>query len=130
MLQFQALRQAYQSWIASYSLLRRLLPYHYHFLFGGLGLLFIQRLLLNMYFFKLNGILFPLGHYGFIAGIWLTLAAEDRKYLCYALWAYAFCVLFPFNVLSLYMLLEAALYGGAGYLLKKYDADTEAIVSS
>ncbi|MDF2925781.1 MAG: hypothetical protein K0R57_4695 [Paenibacillaceae bacterium] len=123
MKQFSNVMKEYAIWVHSYRLVQVLLPFYLYILFGGLGSLLLYDVLLQLR--KYVSILFTVGHYAFFLGIFLTLAAPNKKYLPYALWGYAFFILFPFRTFSLYQVIEAALYIVIGYWFMKYEATQE-----
>jgi hypothetical protein len=133
MKQFASVVSALRAWFTSLPWVRKVLPYHLHLLFGGVGILFLYELLLNMVsfsswdtihtlFHKIP--LYALGYFGFFAGIWLTLVSKNVKYLPYGLWAQAFVILFPFENLGLLEILRSILYIGAGFAVFRYAASS------
>lgn len=126
---FDSVVRELRKWLNSFPLVRALLPYHLHLLFGGVGVLFLYELLLqtvsyssydtiHTLFHKVP--LYAIGYYGFFAGAWLTLISWNVKYLPYGLWAFAFVELFPFEYLVLINFVRAALYIAAGFALMRY----------
>lgn len=128
MKQFSNILREYTTWLTSFRIANLLMPFHLHILFGGVGLLFLYKVILTQ-FHKYWNIFFTVGHYAFWAGVFLTLAAPNKKYLPYALWGYVFYTLFPFRTFSLYQVCESALYIFLGYWLFKYEA-RETLASS
>ncbi|BBI31437.1 hypothetical protein [Cohnella abietis] len=127
--QFAVVVKEIRKFLASFRIVRQLMPFHLHIIFGGLGILLLQELLVRTDInYKTYNTLFydiPLhwiAFYGFFVGGWLTLISKNVKYLPYALWGYAFLALFPFEYLGLYNFLQAAIYGVAGYALFRYTA--------
>lgn len=121
MKQFANVLREYTLWVKSFRVVNLLLPYHLYLLFGGVGVLLLNDILIQSRVYW-SWILYPIGHYAFFAGIFLTLAAENKKYLPYGLWAYVFYVLFPFKSFTLYQILESAIYLAAGYAFMKFEA--------
>lgn len=120
MKQFSNVLKEYGDWIHSIKWLALLLPYHLYILFGGIGGLFLYQLLVEAdHYFPT---LWTLSHYAFFLGVWLTLAAPVKRYLPYALWAYALYVLVPFHSFSLFELIEIVLYAAFGYWFFRYEA--------
>lgn len=131
MKQFASVVRELRDWLGSISWIRLALPYHLYLLFGGVGLLFIQKFLVQIVpysGYRTIDVLFnkiPLhviAYYGFFLGIWLTLISKNVKYLPYGLWAYAFVILFPFDYLNLFTIVSAAVYILFGYGLFRYSA--------
>lgn len=133
MQQFAVVVRELRTFLTSFKLVNLVFPYHLHLLFGGLGLLFLEELLyrnasfssydtLNLLFYDIP--LHLIAYYGFFIGIWLTLISVNVKYLPYALWGYAFVVLFPFQGLGIFELVKAAVYAGGGYALFRYSASS------
>lgn len=133
MQQFAVVVRELRIFLASFKLVKLVFPYHLHILFGGIGLLFLEDLLyrtasfssyntLNLLFYDIP--LHLIAYYGFFVGIWLTLISANVKYLPYALWGYAFIILFPFQSLGLFEIVRAAVYGAGGYALFRYSATT------
>ncbi|MFC4302948.1 hypothetical protein [Cohnella boryungensis] len=131
MQQFAVVVREVRKLLLSIKLLRTLLPYHQHILFGSLGVLFLEELLyrsvsysgydtLNTLFFDIP--LHLVAYYGFFVGLWLTLISPNVKYLAYGLWFYAFLALFPFEYLRLAHFVQAAIYAAAGYGVFRYAA--------
>lgn len=103
------------------------------FIFGGLGIIFLRKLLYLILPGKAYGVLntlfytIPLnsiGYHAFLLGAWLTLASKNVRYLPYALWGYALIYLFPFTGISLSSLITAAVYGVLGYGVFRYSVST------
>lgn len=133
MRQFASVVRELRAWLGSYSWVRAVFPYHLHLLFGGVGILFLYELLLQIVSFSgystidtlFNKIpLYVLGYYGFFAGIWLTLVSMNVKYLSYGLWAYAFVQLFPFEFLGLHTIVSTLLYVLFGWAAFRYAASS------
>lgn len=131
MKRFALVVHALREWLTSISLLRRLLPYSLHFMFGGVGILFLYEFLLQVVSFSgyrtidtlFNKFpLFLLGYYGFFLGSLLTLISRQVKLLPFGLWAYAFVLLFPFEYFNLHTIVGAALYILLGYGLFRFAA--------
>lgn len=120
MKQFANVIREYTIWVRSFRIVNVLLPYHLYILFGGLGVLLLNDILIQLDAYI--SLLYPIGYYSFLAGIFLTLAAEHKKYLPYALWGYVFDVLFPFKSFSLYQIIESVIYIAAGYHFMKFEA--------
>jgi hypothetical protein len=131
MQQFAVVVKEIRTFLTSFRLVRFLLPFHLHILFGGLGVLFLEELLyrtasyssydtLNTLFNDIP--LHLIAYYGTFVGIWLTLISRDVKYLCYGLWGYAFLALFPFEGLSLSEIVRAAIYAFGGYAIFRYSS--------
>jgi hypothetical protein len=116
---FTDVLREYTSWLTSIRWVKAILPYHLIFLFGGVGLLLVSDLITFVGGYQ--PIVFTAGHYGYFLGIILTLATSRRKYVSYAMWAYAVIVLFPFKYLSPYQLVEALIYVTLGYWLLKHE---------
>ncbi|TFE23694.1 hypothetical protein [Cohnella luojiensis] len=131
MQQFTIAVKEIRTFLTSFNIVRVVLPYHLHILFGGLGILFLWELLIrtdisyNTLDTLFNDIpLYLIGYYGFFVGIWLTLISKNVKYLTYGLWGYAFLALFPFEYLGLFDIVRAAIYGLGGYVLYRYTASS------
>ncbi|MGG1311407.1 MULTISPECIES: hypothetical protein [Cohnella] len=119
--QFANVIREYTLWARSFRAVNLLLPFHLYLLFGGVGVLLLNDILIQSGVYW-SWFLYPIGHYAFFAGIFLTLAAENKKYLPYALWGYVFYVLFPFQSFTLYQIIESAIYIAAGYFFMKFEA--------
>lgn len=133
MKQFASVVRELRAWLTSIPWIRSFLPYHLHLLFGGVGILFLYELLLQIVSYSgyntidtlFNKIpLYVIGYYGFFAGIWLTLISKNVKHLPYGLWAYAFVQLFPFEYLGLQTIVSAILYVLFGFALFRYSASS------
>jgi len=124
-----------RNWLTSFPLVRAAQPYALHLMFGGVGLIFLQNLLLqilpissydtiDLLFRQIP--LFVIGYYAFFLGAWLTLISKNVKYLPYGLWAYAFYILFPFESynLTLRPIVSAIIYLVAGYFIFRYAASS------
>jgi|GEM_PF-747743 len=131
MKQFASVVRELRVWLGAISWIRLAFPYHLYLLFGGVAILFLQQLLIQVVpysGYRIIDILFNkipihvIGYYGFFLGIWLTLISKNVKYLPYGLWAYAFVILFPFDYINLYTIVSAALYILFGYGLFRYSA--------
>ncbi len=131
MQQFAVVVKEIRTFLTTFKIVKLALPYHLHILFGGLGLLFLEDLLyrtasysnydtMNLLFYDIP--LHLIAYYGFFAGIWLTLIAKGVKYLPYALWGYAFVILFPFQSLGIFEFVRAAVYIAGGYAMFKFTA--------
>ncbi|MCD9020476.1 hypothetical protein [Cohnella silvisoli] len=129
MQQFAIAVKEIRALLTSFKIVKLVLPFHLHILFGGLGVLFLEELLLRTDIsYKTWNTLFndiPLhliAYYGFFVGIWLTLISKNVKYLPYGLWGYAFLALFPFEYLGLANFVQAAIYAIGGFALFRYTA--------
>jgi hypothetical protein len=132
MQRFGLVVHALREWLISIVWLRALFPLSLYLLFGGVGVLFLYELLLQVVSsysaFRTVDVLFnkiPLyviGYYGFFLGGWLTLISKNVKYLPFGLWAYAFVLLFPFEHIGLHGIVGAVLYALAGYGLYRFAA--------
>lgn len=129
MQQFAIVVKEIRAFLASFQIVRFLLPFHLHILFGGVGVLFLRELLYRIVSYSSYDTLhtlfndIPLGliaYYGFFVGIWLTLISRNVRYLPYGLWGYAFLALFPFENLVLGDIVQAAIYAVGGYFLFRY----------
>jgi len=129
MVRFAAVLRELRGWLLSFPIIRLLVPYTLHLLFGGLAVLFVRELLyeavsydgydtLNLLFNTIP--LYLAAYYGFFAGIWLALVSPGLLYLPYAFWGYAFLALFPFHDLGLYDFVSTVLYGVGGALLYRF----------
>ncbi|MFC7678879.1 hypothetical protein [Paenibacillus sp. GCM10028914] len=105
-------------------------------LFGALGIKLLRELLYNFLpvssYRTLNTIFYTipiasLVHVVFFLTVWTTLASNNVKYTPYALWAYAFIMLFPFTGLSLSGMIMPAVYVFLGYALFKYTTSSYAL---
>ncbi|MFC5407399.1 hypothetical protein [Cohnella soli] len=135
MQQFAVVVRELRTLLASFKFVKLIQPYHLHILLGGLGIQFLYKILLNNVT-TLNGFntldtifndipLYLIAYYGFFVGAWLTLISRDVKILSYALWGYAFVILFPFEHLRLFDLVHAAIYVAAGYGIFRYLTTTQ-----
>ena len=133
MQQFAVVVKEIRKFLASFQIVTFLLPFHLYILFGGLGVLFVEEILyrnvsysnydaLNTLFNDIP--LHVIAYYGTFAGLWLTLISKNVKYLPYGLWGYAFLALFPFEGLSLFDIVRAAIYAFGGYLLFRFSASS------
>lgn len=132
MQQFAVAVKEIRTFLTSFKIVRLVLPFHLHLLFGGLGILFLWELLLrtDISYRTLDTLfndipLYIVGYYGFFVGIWLTLVSRNIKYLPYGLWGYAFIALFPFEYLGLFDIVRAAIYAVGGYFLFRYTATSQ-----
>lgn len=105
-------------------------------LFGALGIKLLRELLYNFLpvssYRTLNTIFYTipiasLAHVIFFLTVWTTLASNNVKYTPYALWAFAFILLFPFTGLSLSGMITPAVYVFLGYALFKYTTSSYAL---
>jgi hypothetical protein len=117
---FNNVLREYTNWLTSIRWVKAILPFHLIFLFGGVILLFVSDLITFVGGYQ--PLVYTAGHYGYFLGIILTLATSGRKYVSFAMWAYAVIVLFPFKYLSPYQLVEALIYVILGYWLLKHEA--------
>lgn len=133
MKQFASVVREMRGWLGSVSWLRFTFPYHLYLLFGGVVILFLYKFLLQVVSYSSYGTidtlfqkipLYVIGYYGFFLGIWLTLVSRNVKYLPYALWAYAFVILFPFEYLRLFDIVGAVVYVLLGFALFRYSASS------
>lgn len=131
MQQFAVVIKEIRTFLTSFKLVKLLLPYHLHILFGGLAVLFLEELLARTEIsYRTFSTLFydiPLhliAYYGFFVGVWLTLISNNIKLLSYGLWGYAFLALFPFEYLGLGNFVQAAIYAIGGYLLFRFAASS------
>jgi hypothetical protein len=131
MQQFAVVVKEIRTFLTSFKIVNLALPFHLHLLFGGLGLLLVEELLLKITSYSSSDTLYTLfydipihliAYYGFFVGLWLTLISKDVKYLPYGLWGYAFLALFPFENLGLDDIVKAVIYGVAGYAAFLYTA--------
>ncbi|WP_256758660.1 hypothetical protein [Cohnella sp. WQ 127256] len=131
MQQFGIVVKEIRSFLTSFGIVRLSSPFHLLILFGGLGVLFLEKVLYRTVSYSsydtmntlFNDIpLHLIAYYGFFVGIWLTLISQNVKYLSYGLWGYAFVVLFPFEGLGLAEIVRAAIYAVGGYYLFRYTA--------
>ncbi|MFC5470139.1 hypothetical protein ACFPPD_15635 [Cohnella suwonensis] len=130
MQQFAVVVRELRTLLASFRIVKLILPYHLHILLGGLGIQFLYKILLNNVstldgYNTLDTIfndipLYLIAYYGFFVGAWLTLVSRNVKYLSYSLWGYAFVILFPFENLRLFDLVHAAIYVAGGYGIFRY----------
>jgi hypothetical protein len=131
MQQFAVVVKEIRVFLTSFNIVKRVLPFHLHIIFGGLGVLFLEELVLrtNISFKTWNTLfidipLHLIAYYGFFVGIWLTLISKNVKYLPYALWGYAFLALFPFEYLVFANFVQAAIYAAGGFALFLYTASS------
>ncbi|WJM08360.1 hypothetical protein [Paenibacillus sp. PK1-4R] len=105
-------------------------------LFGALVIKLLRELLYAFLpvstFSTLNTIFYTipvaaLVHVVFLLTVWTTLVSNNAKYMPYALWAYAFIMLFPFTGLSLSGMITPAVYVYLGYALFRYSASSYAL---
>ncbi|RKP50082.1 hypothetical protein D7Z26_19925 [Cohnella endophytica] len=131
MQQFAVVVREIRTLLASFKVVALVIPYHLHLLFGGLGVLFLEKILYRTISYNnwdtLDTIfvdipLHLIVYYGFYVGLWLTLISKNVKYLPYGLWGFAFVALYPFEHISLGQLVQAILYAVAGYGLFRYSA--------
>jgi len=129
MRQFAVVVKEIRTFLTSFQIIRFLLPYHLHILFGGAGILLVREILYRSVSYSgydaLNTLfndipLYLIAYYGFFVGGWLTLISKNVKYLAYGLWIYAFLALFPFEYLVLGDFVRAAIYAVAGYYVYRY----------
>jgi hypothetical protein len=130
MQQFAVVVKEIRTFLTSFKIVRLLQPYQLHILFGALGLLFLEELLrqsvnsvdgfntMNTIFYDIP--LHLIAFYGFYVGAWLALIGGGLKYLPYGLWGYAFLALFPFESLTLFPIVQAAIYAVGGYFVFRY----------
>lgn len=123
MKQFSNVIREYTLWMHSFRTVMKLLPYHLYFLFGGLGALFLFELFYQARKYYVS--LYTIGHYGFFVGIFLTLAAPNKKYLPYAMWGYVLYILYSHKGMTLYYIIESMIYILFGYWFMKYEATQE-----
>lgn len=129
MKQFAVVLQELRKWFESFKWYQRIWPYALHFLFGGLGYLYVCSIITNLFpdiNYKITLFLFntiptlALAQQSFMLGIWLTLISKQVRYLPYALWLKAALILFPFTSMSLSGLIPSAVYIFLGYLLYRF----------
>lgn len=120
---FSVLLKAYSEWFRSLKFVDKLLPFALHITFISLGVKFVQDVLWAVFSFS-PGLLDTadtLAYFGFLLGIWLLLSTEKEiSYVPYALWGYAFVLLFPFNYFGLYTVIYTVIYSIIGYYLMKF----------
>lgn len=136
MQQFANVLRELEKWFQGfkwYSLLRQ---FEMHLLFGGLGIVFIRELIylispvkaykvLNVLFYTIP--IQSLAYHAFLLGAWLVLVSKNVKYLPYALWGYAFYILFPFTSISLASIISAGVYAVLGYGVFRYSVSAPAL---
>ena len=126
---FSVVLRSLRMWLLSFPVVRLALPLHLHLLFGGLGVLFLEKFLieilpysvydtLNFLFYTIP--LSVIAYYGFFSGVWLTLVSERIDRLPYGLWGYAFVILFPFQHLTLHAIVGAVIYALLGLGMHRY----------
>ncbi|MBB6731750.1 hypothetical protein [Cohnella zeiphila] len=129
MMQFSAVVRELRKWLTSFAVVNVVLPFAQYTLFGGLGLLFLYELLLKILPYSSYDTidllfttipLYAIGYFAFFSGIWLTLISPRIRELPIALWGYAFVILFPFEGLTLLLIVRAVIYILAGWALFRY----------
>ncbi|MCM3634532.1 MULTISPECIES: hypothetical protein [Paenibacillus] len=131
MQQFSNVLKELNKWYQSFKWYPLLHSLELKLLFGGLGIVFIRELLytilpyqayraMNVIFYTIP--LNSLGYHAFLLGAWLTLASKNVRYLPYALWGYAFYIMFPFTSISLSTIISTAVYALLGYGVFRYSA--------
>lgn len=133
MQQFSVVLRELRQWFQSFAWYSYIQAFELKLLFGGIGVMFLQRILyqimpigsystLHMFFFTIP--LFWIAKYAFWVGAWSTLVSQNIKYLPYGLWGYALFLLFPFDSFLLEILVSAAIYAFLGYAIFKFTASS------
>lgn len=121
MAKFSKVHAALEEWLVSFKWVQKILPYHLHIMFGGLGLMFLYKIVLSAdkyvhFLYVLNSI----GYWAFLLGALLTLVSPNLKYVPYSIWGYVLIYLFPFQSFSFSSLLRVAIFAILGFLLFQY----------
>src|SRR5690606_36570101 len=117
MQQFSSVLQELRKWFDSLFVFRWIRPYEIPILFGTVGLLLLIKfwyLVLPFGAYRFLNLIFhtipvtSLAYIGFLLAVWSTLVTTNIRLTPYALWAYAFSLLFPFTSMSLSGIISAA----------------------
>lgn len=120
---FSILLKAYSEWFRSLKYVDKLLPFALPLTFISLGIRFLEEVLWAVFRFDppLLDTADTLAYFGVLLGIWLLLSTEKEiSYVPYALWTYAFILVFPFNYFGLYTIIYTVFYSVTGYYLMKF----------
>ncbi|WEK54718.1 MAG: hypothetical protein P0Y55_01165 [Candidatus Cohnella colombiensis] len=130
MQQFTVVLHELRKWFESIKAYQLLKGYELHLMFGGVGLLMLRSLLFQMVstvkgYETLHTLFYTiplssLAYLAFLIGVWMTLVSPNIKYAPYALWGYAFYILYPFKSISLSSAITPAVYVFLGVILYKY----------
>lgn len=122
MQQFSNVRRELKKWLSGFEWANFCMPFDIYILFGSLGLMFVNEILLLVHIYAFSSILHTLGYYGFLLGCLVTLVSPNIKYMPYGLWGYACIILFPFTSFSPSVVLGALLWAYLGYAVMQYSA--------
>lgn len=114
-----------RTYFSGHQVFRILLPLDRVFLFGGVGLLALNR------FVSIGGLLYSLAYYGFFLGLLLAYANFKQKELWIGMFIYAGIKLYPVlrygifsrnRFIDFHSLITCLIFAGLGYLIFKGDS--------
>lgn len=119
---YENISKELRSYFSTNTFFRLALPFDMFVVYGCAGIMIINK------FISLGTVLGSVAYYGFIIGLLLSFANDNKKIMYYGLFAYAashaytlLLIIVKYRIVNFSSLIDILVFGGIGYLLFKKD---------